>query len=153
MAYVVTLGLFGVLSALIFFDLRQMRIPDALSFILLGLFALSAFTLSPEEMGIRLAQGAVLFMLGFLAFMFRLIGGGDVKILSALALFIPLDQIGALMLLFSATLIVGVCSIVFCRHLLHPEHTQWEFLKTRQLPMGLPIGSAGIIAILSQAFI
>ncbi|MGB5865474.1 MAG: hypothetical protein WBG95_14390, partial [Sulfitobacter sp.] len=67
MEYIVNLGLLGVLIATILFDLRHMKIPNFLSLILLILFALSAFTLTSGEMGIRVAQAAIIFTIGFFA--------------------------------------------------------------------------------------
>lgn len=150
MDYLVGVVLVCVLSAVIFFDLRQMRIPNYLSLVLLGTFALLAITLAPIEAGMRIVQAAIIFTAGFLAFMFHLIGGGDVKILSALALFIPFEYVSAFMLVFAATLVFGTCAVLLCRHLANSEQTRWAFLKTAQMPMGLPIGLAGIIGIVAQ---
>lgn len=147
MVLIITLGLVATLVAVIFFDLSQMRIPNLLSIILIVLFVASAFALSPSEIGVRMAQAAIVFALGFFAFMFHLFGGGDVKILAALALFVPLEHAAGVLLVFSGTLIVGTIAVLLLRNIKPMRESNWAFLNTSQMPMGLPIGLAGIISV------
>ncbi|MBB5515940.1 prepilin peptidase CpaA [Rubricella aquisinus] len=70
-------------------DLRFMRIPNEVSLALLGLFVVSApFLVGLPEMGWRLGIGAAVLITGFVLNALKLIGGGDVKLLSAGILFV-----------------------------------------------------------------
>lgn len=148
MSLFISLALAAVFLAVIFFDLRQMRIPNQLSLILIVLFAVTAFGMPLSETGLRVLQALIVFALGFFGFMFRLLGGGDVKILAAIALFIPLSNASEIMLTFSVTLIAGTVFVLVWRKYFPTTQSDWAFRKTGKMPMGLPIGLAGCIAVL-----
>ena len=135
----------AVLAAVIFFDLRQMRIPNALSLILLALFAVSLVLGGmPADIWLRLAAAATVFVLGFIGFALRMIGGGDVKILTALTLFIPFSNLPAMMLSFSGAMILATLAVLIARRLRSGDDSGWAFLQTKKMPMGLPIGATGL---------
>ena len=144
MAWIVSLGLIAVLAAVIYFDLRHMRIPNQLSLILIVLFAGLALTLPMSEIAVRLAQSMVVFVFCFTFFALRLMGGGDVKILACLTLFVPLSHASEIMLGFSAGLMGCTLLIVLARKVLRSDGSDWAFLKTAKMPMGVPIGMSGI---------
>ena len=144
MVWIVSFGLIAVLASAVYFDLRHMRIPNQLSIILIALFAGLALTLPMSEIGVRLVQSVVVFVFCFTFFALRLMGGGDVKILACLALFVPLSQAAEIVLGFSAGLMGCTLLIVLARKALRFNGSDWAFLNTGKMPMGVPIGLSGI---------
>lgn len=134
-----------LLVAAIYFDLRYLRIPNLISIALVGVFAAYAFVAAPDDLLTRLLVAAVVFALGFLAFAARLVGGGDVKLLPALLLFIPADGLILFANLFSAALLIGVAIVVALRRSRLAGASGWKSLsQPRAFPMGLSIGFAGL---------
>jgi len=69
-------------------DWRRLVIPNAVSLGLLIVFAAhAAMHLDPKTALLHFAVGLAIFAIGAGAFALRLLGGGDVKLLAALALF------------------------------------------------------------------
>ena len=134
-----------IMVAVAYFDLRFMRIPNSLSLITLGVVAFAVLLSPPADLWIRLAIAAVVFALGCVAFGFRLIGGGDVKILSALMLAVPADGIVVFANVFSAALITGIVVVLTVRRI--PQSSRWgwkTFGGSQKFPMGLSIALAGL---------
>ena len=142
---IVILALCVILTATIYNDLRFMRIPDTLTIALLALFPIYAATLpSWGAVGLHVAIGLGVFALLFISFAMRLFGGGDVKILAGLALFVPLANWPHAMLAFAAAILVSMTLILGLRKLRKWPETSWRFLVARKFPLGVPIGLAGL---------
>jgi len=141
----VMVGLIAVSGFFIYSDLRHMRIPDRLGLLLLGLFCLLALSQPISETGLRIIQALCVFVICFVGYSFRLLGGGDVKILSALCLFVPLSYAPEVLLVFGGTLIGGTAIIMLMRRATSGVSSEWAYLKSSKLPMGVPIGLAVII--------
>lgn len=134
-----------VLLAVAYFDLRFMRIPNLVSLIALALFLVCALAFPPSDLPIRLVGAFAVLAAGFLAFAFRMIGGGDVKFLSALMLFIPTSALLLFANIFSAALLMGIVLIFGLRRIPSSRAWGWKsFDGTNKLPMGLSIALAGI---------
>ena len=71
-------------------DVTRYIIPNVISLALLGLYPLHViFAGLPQAMWmIAVGMGVIVFVTGFVMFMFNVMGGGDVKLLSAVILFI-----------------------------------------------------------------
>lgn len=134
----------SVALCIVAYDLRQMRIPDILSVILVSLFVALCTIDAPEDFWARLGLSATVFTLGFIAFARRMMGGGDVKIMTALALFVPVSALAETALVFSATLFLGTVLVLVARRIF-PSSESWAFLNTKRMPMGLPIGLAAVV--------
>lgn len=133
------------LVAVAYFDLRYMRIPNMLSLILLAVFAMVAIVSPPGDVMPRVAVAAAVLAVGIVAFGFRLFGGGDVKVLSALMLFIPVWSIGIFALVFSASLLAGIVAITVMRRIRVLRHSTWTAFQTVTFPMGISIALAGLV--------
>ncbi len=134
-----------LLVCVIYFDLRYLRIPDILSLSIVAVFAFYAVLFAPDDLLIRISVAAAVFGLGFAAFAVQIVGGGDVKLLPALLLFIPADGLILFANLFSVSLLAAVAIILTLR--LSPTAGASGFKslsQPRALPMGLPIGLAGL---------
>ena len=141
-----TLLLIGpLLIAAAYCDLRFLRIPNAISLFLVAVFVGAALTSPPDDVAVRLAAFAAVFGLGFLAFAYRLVGGGDVKLLSALVLVIPADGLILFANLFSLSLLIGVATILLLRRTPLAAASGWKSLSEgRNFPMGISIALAGL---------
>ena len=143
-------------------DLRSLRIPNWLT----GAFAL-AFPLTALLFGggavdwvSHIAAGAAVFVGAAILFALRLMGGGDVKLMAAVALWIGL---GALLpfLLLTAVIGGGLAALVL---LLRAPVVQAALARVvpklaeivcRKMPVpyGVPIAIAGILMLPSLAFL
>lgn len=121
---------------------------------------------SPMQFGQSLIVAAMLFLVLFAIYERGMIGGGDVKLLVAQAIGLPLT--GVIELLTATALTGGVLAAVhlMMRHLPHPKLApagsslvrrvyaieRWRHLRHAPLPYGVAIASGGIWAILSKGF-
>lgn len=110
--YLIRIGLWGIAIALLVaatrFDLRERIIPNWLVALIGASGLLLGLVTRQEWIWISLLAAVAVFVgLGFLAH-FRLIGGGDVKLISAVTLLVPPERIGLLLLAIS--LVGGVIS-------------------------------------------
>ncbi|MGZ8496213.1 MAG: A24 family peptidase, partial [Candidatus Binatia bacterium] len=110
--YLIRVGLWAIAIVLLFaaagIDLRERIIPNRLVALVAANGLLLGLVSRPEWIWISLLAAVAVFVgLGFLAH-FRLIGGGDVKLISAVTLLVPPELIG--LLLLSIALVGGVIS-------------------------------------------
>ena len=145
-ALVPLISLAPLLLATIWFDLRFLRIPNVLvGAVVMMAIVLAPFLLTWPDMAARLVVAGVVFVAGFAGFLCRLIGGGDVKLLAALMLFVPPSQLTVFCLLFSAALLIGIGVVQAMRAYAHKPGSAWGVLREkRRYPMGLSIGLAGL---------
>ena len=152
-----TIPLFFVIPLLIAAaasDLRHLRISNKLSIIALVLFAASCVLLPPDEILARVLCAGLVFVLGFILFAFHIVGGGDVKILSALMLFIPSYSVMLFGYVFSASLLVGITVILLLRKMPLGVGANWASVQSdNTLPMGISIALAGVVHLLLLLFI
>lgn len=143
--YLIRIGLLATAMLLLLaaarVDLRERIIPNQLVALIGGSGLLLGLVSRPETIWISLlAAIAVLVGLGFLS-RYRWIGGGDVKLISAVTLLVPPERIG--LLLVAISLVGGVISgcylaayYVFTRPHLHKMKyvaTVYRFGKIQQL--------------------
>lgn len=127
-------------------DLRYLRIPNTLSIAALVLFAGCSFLLPFNEVLARLVAAGVVFAIGFLLFAFRMMGGGDVKLLSALMLFIPSSSLILFGNIFSISMLIGILVVVGLKKLpLGPAKNWASVQQSNTFPMGISIALAGTV--------
>jgi prepilin peptidase CpaA len=127
-------------------DLFTMKIPNKISLSLIVAFVASAayIPLPLESALIHCAVGLTFLIAGFAMFSFRLLGGGDAKLMAAGALWMGPDY--ALMYLFYVTLFGGVLSVAILayRKLVPAGMTmlpEWA-IKLHAQGTGIPYGLA-----------
>lgn len=125
-------------------DLRYMRIPNVLSLAAVAVFALAALVVPPDDLAARLTVAVSVFALGFVAFAFRLFGGGDVKLLSALMLFVPFAHLTLFANVFSASMLIGIALILGLRRVIPAAGIGWVSFQSNKFPMGISIALAGL---------
>lgn len=137
--------LMPILVAAAYMDLRDMRIPNYLVLAAIAIFLVTAPLVGWEELQWRLVAAASVFLIGFVLFALNLFGGGDVKLLSAVMLFIPSQSLQVFGLVFSASLLLGILFILCLRATAVLQSSNWVSLqKPGTLPMGISIAAAGI---------
>ncbi|WP_375764337.1 prepilin peptidase [Bradyrhizobium sp. Pha-3] len=122
--------------------------------------------LTPMQLAQSLIVGAVLFLVLLTIYQRGMIGGGDVKLLVALAIGLPLS--GVIQLLTATALAGGVLAALhlMMRRLPQPRLApagsslirrvyaveRWRHLRHASLPYGVAIACGGIWTILSKGF-
>lgn len=123
-----------------------MRIPNLLVAISLVLFVLCAPLLGWPEIAWRLVVAIVVFVLGTVGFALRLFGGGDVKMLAALMLFVPSQTLNGFGYGFSLALLVGILFVLGLRAVPVLQNADLAVIRERgKFPMGISIALAGIL--------
>ena len=142
---------------------RLIRNEICLALALLGVAAQLA---SPMQLAQSLIAAAILLLLLFVIYQRGSIGGGDVKLLVALAIGLPLT--GVIELLTMTALAGGVLALihVIMRLLPYPKLApagsslvrrvyaveRWRHLRRAPLPYGVAIACGGIWTVFSQGF-
>ena len=138
-----TLGL-PILAYVAQSDLRRMRIPNWTALALVAVFVLTAPFVGWTEAGWRALSAAIVFAVGFALFALRIVAGGDVKILAALALLVPVATLTLFWLVFAGAMAAAILLVVALRALPAARGTGWVSMRARgTLPMGIAIAAAG----------
>lgn len=134
-----------VLLAAAVFDLRHMRIPNALSVVLATIFAAACLATLPGDFAMRLIVAGSVLVLGAAAFFAGLVGAGDVKLLTTLLLLVPAAGMPVFALEFSAALAVTMAALFSLKRLPVVAGLGWRgFSPGREFPMGVAIALAGL---------
>jgi prepilin peptidase CpaA len=108
-------GYGGLLATAVLTDLHALRIPNMIPLLLVGLFVvvavLSVWTARPVDWPSHLLAGGIVFAAGLGLFAWGKIGGGDVKLLTAVALWHGLRLLPELLL--ATALLGGVLGLAF----------------------------------------
>jgi prepilin peptidase CpaA len=144
--------LLGALAALLFaacwYDLRSRTIPNGLN-LAIALLAIpfwwsAGLPLWPDA-ALQLGVAAGVFGLFAIAFALGAMGGGDVKLVAAIALWLPFQAVAAL--LFVMSLAGGVLTLaMFLRHRLGRRGGRLE------IPYGVAIAFGGL-SLISERFL
>lgn len=142
---------------------RSIRNEICLALALIGIAGQFA---SPKQIAESLVAATILFLLLLVIYQRRMIGGGDVKLLVALAVGLPL--MGVFKLLTVTALAGGVLALVhlLMRVLPYPKLApagssflrrvyaieRWRHLRHAPLPYGVAIACGGIWTVFSQGF-
>ncbi len=127
-------------------DFWFLRIRNKAVFAAGILFLLTAPLLGWQEASLRLLAAALVFSAAFALFAARLMGGGDVKMGSALLLFIPSGTYSLFAFLFSAALVVTISVIVLLRWVPTLRRAGPVSLRAQgTVPMGLAFGLSGLL--------
>lgn len=90
----IAIAITGVLVWAGISDVRSRKIPNACTIAIIALFAIWALSEKGVGTGSALAAAAISFVIGFGLYSLNLMGAGDVKLFSALALFTGLELLG-----------------------------------------------------------
>jgi prepilin peptidase CpaA len=160
---VVTVAI-GVLLAVAYGDVRTRRIPNALA-AAIAVLGLARMILAAEsvEAGHTLAASAAVFTAGFLLFWRGALGGGDAKLIGAMALLIGANDLLDFFLLMSMFGGALAVAILACnrfrphrRHLLQQATAPFTMqcagditpLVRPTVPYGVAIAAAGVVMLI-----
>ena len=140
---ILTLAAIGVFAAAAVVDGRSRRIPNPLpaGLALLGILRIAVGLASGAGVAaaaLDLAAATAVFVVGAVAFRFRLLGGGDVKLIAAAALWLGAAALGPFLL--ATALAGGALAVGF----LLARHARREGLAAG-LPYGIAIAAGGIL--------
>jgi prepilin peptidase CpaA len=157
----------GILAMIAYGDVRTRRIPNALC-IAIAMLGLIRITLvhDPVAASHTLAAGAVVFVTGFLVFWRGAIGGGDAKLLAAMALLIGYHELVSFLFLMS------LCGGALALAILARDHLRPRLLRHSRMasvpppdisgcrvasirstvPYGVAIAASGAIMLIVEAF-
>lgn len=134
-----------ILLAAGYCDLRYMRIPNVLSLTAIALFILTTPLIAWPELGARTLAALIVLTLGLVAFAVRILGGGDVKLLAALMLFVPSQSYFLFSLCFSVSMLIGVLFILTLRAAPWWNDVDWVAIRSvGTFPMGISIAMSGL---------
>jgi len=132
----------GILATIAYGDVRTRRIPNALSLAIaiLGLLRI-VLVHDPVAAGYTLAAGAAVFVAAFLLFWRGAIGGGDAKLVTAMALLVSYRD------LFSFLFLMSVCGGALALAILARDKFRQRLLRPpRRASIPSAAGVAGCIA-------
>lgn len=149
MGQIVAWGGVGLMALAALSDLARFKIPNALPVALTCLYFLAmALGLVPFSLATLLAAFA-LFLGGFFLFHFQIVGGGDVKLLAALALWVGAAHLFAFLLL--AAVAGGILAFLLLAWRawagVFPPLARLAISDPKSgVPYGVALGLAGILA-------
>lgn len=121
LSLIYTLLLGAMMAGVFYFDLTRYIIPNWLNLTVLALYPAFALTVAaPEVWWEPLAALGAMFAGGFLIYMFRLMGAGDIKLLAALAPWCGWSMTLIFLLIYTAMLGGALAIIVYVLRLLLP---------------------------------
>lgn len=124
-------------------DIKTLRIPNGLTAAVAALGVLHLVALGdPTAALYTIGVGVLIFLVGLVLFVCRIIGGGDVKLLTATTLLIGYYDVFSFLLLMS---VFGalVSLVLFVMHRFKVSGVP--------VPYGVAIAAAGIVTLLSQS--
>jgi prepilin peptidase CpaA len=133
-------------------DLRSLRIPNLHVLVALGLFALLApIAVDWPELALRLQIAAITFAIGFALFALRLIGGGDVKMMAVVLLYVPSEDVIIFLRLFAIALGAASVGALVIQRAPVFRRLGWSSVHTpRHVPVGVAIAAAVVVLALSS---
>lgn len=141
------LGYMSLLVSAAVYDLRRFIIPDAINVALLGLWPLWVAANGFGPIGYTVLGAAAMFAVGIVLFNFGFMGGGDVKLLTVLALWA--EPAGLPMLLLFTSLAGGLLSLYWVlplRRYIAPV-IGWAAGQSgnKRIPYGVAIAAGGLV--------
>lgn len=126
-------------------DFQHMRIRNSAVMVAVALFVLTVPAIGWSEAGFRLLAASVVFVAGFALFAVHMMGGGDVKMGSALLLFVPTGTYTLFAFLFSAAMLLGIAVMLTLRAVPALRRAGPVSLRARgTFPMGIAMGISGV---------
>ncbi|WP_322786907.1 prepilin peptidase [Litoreibacter arenae] len=137
-------------------DLARMKIPNKAVLALMALFIVVGLLTLPLEAYLwRYAHFAIVLAIGFLMTITGIVGAGDAKFAAAMAPFVATTDGTSVAAIFAVTTIIAFVLHRLARisplRTLAPHWESWE--RTRDFPMGLPLGVTLIIYLVRTALL
>jgi len=134
------------------YDLKELRIPNWCVLSVVAVFLVTGLWGLPlETYAWRISYGVIVLFLGFGLYLIAggiggHVGGGDIKLIAALAPFIGGSDLGFVALVYAVLSIVGLMVHRLIRSRLRDRKTGWKALDQRRVfPAGLLLGGTIMI--------
>ena len=153
------LALLPLMALTAWFDLKHLRIPNALALAVLAVFLVAGLWGLPLETFLwRLGAAALVLAAGFALFAAGLIGGGDAKMAAALAPFVAAEDVATLLVLYAVVTLVLLVVLRLAMQLARRSETGWRAVdqyarppRERVFPMGLIFAITIAVYLLAEA--
>lgn len=136
----------ALLLAAAFWDCKWGKIPNWLVGVIVAVYAAQVALVGPFVWG-QIILAVCVFAAGLVLFAIGAFGAGAVKLMSATALFIPLDGLGWLALCLVAGIIAGLPLFGALRGTFGSDNSSWSVLTKRVIPLAVPIGITGLVGL------
>lgn len=136
-------------------DLKYMKIRNIAVLILLAIFVVGApFMMPLAEFGLHLGIGAAVFSIGFVLYMARGIGAGDVKFAGAMAPFFHPGDGALILYLFAAVLAAALVAHRLARRIgpVRKATPDWISWDAKRFPMGIALAPTLLFYLFMAAF-
>jgi prepilin peptidase CpaA len=144
----VSFAIAAILLAAILLETKTGKIPNWLTLLPFVVFiAVLALTEDRSALYGQMGLAAAVFGFGLLLFAFAGFGAGAVKLMTGLALFIPLSEGLWTLGVFIVALFASAFIIVQLRKFVGSEQSSWYLMAKPVLPMSVPIGIAGLASL------
>lgn len=141
-----TYGVAALMVLAVFWDSKFGKIPNWLALGLVAVYAAKAVLVGPFDIW-QVVFAACVFVVGFGLFAMGAIGAGAVKLLAAVALFMPRDALGSLGLFLLIAVILSLLLFSLLRGAWGNDDSGWAVLRKRVIPMAFPIGMTGLFGL------
>ncbi len=153
----IVLAFIALMLIAMWHDATRMIIPNWISLVLVAGFVLTRFILPMpfQTIALHVLCGSIFFAIGYLLFYFGLFGGGDVKLLAAVMLWLGFPATPAFLLLMSFFgALIAIVSAVrgFIRSDEKSVSDRFRSAMRGEIPYGIAIGLAAIVVVLGSAF-
>lgn len=147
--YLIAAALTGVLIWAAASDVRDRRIPNRAVLSVLGLFVLWAALNGGAGLLSAIVAGAIAFAVGYGLYVFKVVGAGDAKLFSALALFAGLSHLPlfALATVWTGGLMALVSLAASPRRAIVMFAMRGQGDHGRGIPYGVAIGVGGAVVL------
>ncbi|PUB19344.1 prepilin peptidase [Yoonia sediminilitoris] len=144
------LGVVALLLAATLIELKTGKIPNWLTLLPFVLFILVVGAAADKGAYVwQMGLAAAVFVVGLLLFAFAGFGAGAVKLMTGLALFIPLQSGVTALGVFIASLFVVTFTLVQMRKFGVGAGSNWHvFTASKSLPLSMPLAITGAAALL-----
>lgn len=134
-------------------DVITRQIPNAAVLVIIGLFPPWMLAGAPAGVGSGLSAAAVGFALGFILYLFKVMGAGDVKLFAAIALFIGLSHLPmfALATAIAGGAVAALSLLSRPREVLVMLSVRGSAVPGRGIPYGVPISIGGLLTLWALA--
>ncbi len=134
-----------VLIVAMVFEFRSGKIPNWLTLVPFVLFIVVAVTVEDRSALIwQLLLAVAVFAVGLLLFAFVGFGAGAVKLMSGLALFIPMSEVLTAMAIFVGSFFLTGFVVIQMRRFIGNDESDWHVLRGRSTPMSVPLAMTGL---------
>ena len=129
-------------------DLKVLKIPNVIVLAVFAVYVVTGLWGLPTDVFFwRLLYGVIVMFLGFAAFSFGLIGGGDAKMAAALTPFIWPEDLFSFIIIYSIVTLILLMLLRLVMQMNRHEETGWLSIdqmskpaRERVFPMGLIFG-------------